>query len=76
MVKLEIWKMMLTILSFIRILYLKQQNIVLRYFCSLKFQENLFSFQYYIRSEMVLHTAEKDFKNLYLAFSFIFAARW
>ena len=41
--KVRIKKTMLKYLSFVRSLYLKQQNNILRYFCSLKFEKSLFS---------------------------------
>ena len=59
-------KTMLKILSFIRILYRKQQSSILRCFCSLKIKKSLFSnkfFSFIFRSNMIAHTAKKDQVN-------------
>ena len=56
-------KIMLKILSFTLILYLKQQSGVVRCFFNLKFEKSLFSntfFSCIFRSKMIVHTAEKD----------------
>ena len=59
MVKLE----MLKTLSFIRILCLKQQSNILRYFSVSNLKQSLFSnkfFSFIFRKKMIAHTAEKE----------------
>ena len=56
-------KIMLKNLSFIRILYFKQESSILRGICSLKLEKSLFSntfFSFIFCSNMKVHTAEKD----------------
>ena len=54
---------MLKTLSFIRILFLKQQGSILRCFFRLKFEKSLSIntfFSFIFRSKMIVHTAGKD----------------
>ena len=56
-------KTTLKILSFIQILYLKQESSILRCYSRLKFEKSLFSntfFSFIFRSKMIVHTAEKE----------------
>ena len=47
------------ILSFIRILYLKQLSDILQCFCSLKFAKKVCFFSFIFGTKMVVNTAEK-----------------
>ena len=65
--KLEIMKQIQRSFSFISTLYLKQQANILCCFCSLKFENSLFSnklFRCIFRSERKIYTAENDQKNI------------
>ena len=61
--KIENNKAMLKILPFIRILYLNQQDSILRCFSRLKFEKRLFSnkfFSFISRCKMIVHAAGKN----------------
>ena len=58
MVKVKVSKTMSTILSFIQILYLKQQNSVFWYLCSLKSENGLFSCKLF--SHAIFYIKGKD----------------
>ena len=71
MVKLKIIKT-LKILPFTQILYRKQQSSILRCFSRLKFEKSLFRntfFSFMFGSKMIIHTAEKDQKNILIKIS-------
>ena len=68
MVKVKVSKTMSTILSFIQILYLKQQNSVFWYLCSLKSENGLFSCKLFSQAIFYIKGTDNTYEKIQIKY--------
>ena len=68
MVKVKVSKTMSTILSFIQILYLKQQNSVFWYLCSLKSENGLFSCKHFRHAIFYIKGTDNTYEKIQIKY--------